>query len=825
MRTLLFLVIVFTTSSSAIRADDDRPTQSAQAVVAPAPLELVLGIRSPSQTDRLSLAPDGKHVAYTIARSRAIESSSLDAASAAPAAFRGLRLHVVDATNGKLEWSSGESVSAWASSWSPDGKRVAFYSDEGGVVGVWSYRVGDFAAKRLGTCVVGAFHHMRPEWTPDGSRILVPTIASVADRDSARSTEASTNPAPTDSARTNPVQPNSARNVESAAAPNVVVRRTGLEVLAEPPATPTVSEPAIGPSRMEQSLVAGPPAALSAVDASDGTCTEILPAGARSRFLAAKISPSGRILACEASLRAVFDGGLSVLLDLELVRCADGAVLHRVEGIAIDVNIDPTSPTLAMMAWHPTEDRLAYVHAGRLILVDLTAPEPSVREFSMGTSASSAARVSFTPDGRTLLVSVLATTSSVEDPFLERVLAISTKDASQRELVAPDGVKLRGVVSANWRTTWQPEEDAIVAAGTDMSTNEALVLRMPLDATPANVIRRIEGRVRVVAALERGRAVALVEGVTTAPDYFVIGTDLVPALRLSRAEPLLATVDVGPVESFVTEIESNGERRRVHASVALPPGGKKGGAYPTIVTFYPGREMSREARSFGGGDVASIPAPIFTTRGYAVVVLDVPLAPFGVPSDPLRDIQAAVVPAVGRAVELGYTDARRVGVVGHSYGAYGVACSVCSSSAFQGAVAISGSYDLAGTYAEQRADEPETDGLTMNMVYAEQHQGRMGKPLWADPKRYLDNSPYFRADEIHTPMLLLHGGADTNCPQSEAEKLFNALRRLGGTAQLAIYEGEGHVPSEWSRANRLDMTTRTLAFFERFVKADGTARR
>ncbi|MBK7644631.1 MAG: S9 family peptidase [Planctomycetes bacterium] len=789
MHALFTLTLALAAAPLAIGGGEQSP--------APFPLELALGIRRPSTMDRLALSPDGKHVAYTIGEAPAPE-------SAAPALFRGLRLHVVDTTNGKIDWHSAGSGSAWAASWSPDGRTVAFYSDEGREVGLWSFRVGDRAAKRLGSFVVGAFHHMRPEWTSDGASILVPTIVPAAQEKPEHAAQAPASPAATAS---------------------VVVRLTGGESLATPDPIPAPKQPDAPPPGAVQSLVAAPPAALSAVNAQDGSLTQILPAGERPQFMAAKVSPSGTFVACEQSLRAIFDGGLTVLLDLALVRRSDGTTLHRAEGIAIDVNIDPTSPTLAAMAWHPTQDRFAYLHGGKLVLVDLTGEKASTRELPLGEHAARAERLRFTPDGSTLLVSVLAAESSAEDPFLERVLAIPTGEGTRRELTPPEGIKLRGVISANWRSAWQPEAGAIVAAGTELKSGEAVFVRIPLDATPATVVHRVDGSLRIVAALERGRAVALLENGATAPDYFLVGADFAPLQRLSRAEPLLEGVQVGPLESFATEIVTNGEQRTARAVIALPPGGKKGEKFPTIVTQYPGMELSRQARGFGGGSVASIPAAVFTTRGYAVLVLDVPLAPFGVPSNPLRDIQSAVLPQIARAVELGYTDADRVGVIGHSYGGYGAACLVCGTSALRAAVAVSGSYDLAGIYAAQRPDELETSGPTMNTVLMEKHQGRMGKPLWDEPQRYLDNSPYYQADKIHTPLLLLHGRVDPNCLVGEAEKLFNALKRLGGTAQLAIYEGEGHVPDEWSRASRLDLATRTLAFFERQLKAAKSAGR
>jgi dipeptidyl aminopeptidase/acylaminoacyl peptidase len=250
----------------------------------------------------------------------------------------------------------------------------------------------------------------------------------------------------------------------------------------------------------------------------------------------------------------------------------------------------------------------------------------------------------------------------------------------------------------------------------------------------------------------------------------------------------------------------------------LPAGAKKGDGLPTIVTLYPGADYSGFGLHYGGGDISTMPTPLFTTRGYAVLLVDVPLTPEGQSSNPMAEIVGVVVPQVKRAAELGYTDLDRVAVTGQSYGGYGTACLASGTNLFAAAVPVAGVFDLAGLYAAP-AHEDEDDGTMTNMVWSEQSQGRMGKPLWEEPKRYIDNSPYFQADRIHTPLLIIHGQADTTCPVQESEKLFNALRRLERTAQLAVYEGEGHVPSEWSRENFADLAERVLAFLNRHLKS------
>jgi dipeptidyl aminopeptidase/acylaminoacyl peptidase len=97
----------------------------------------------------------------------------------------------------------------------------------------------------------------------------------------------------------------------------------------------------------------------------------------------------------------------------------------------------------------------------------------------------------------------------------------------------------------------------------------------------------------------------------------------------------------------------------------------------------------------------------------------------------------------------------------------------------------------------------------------------MGTHPWADLTRYLANSPYYQADKIDTPLLLVHGERDFPCFPDESEKMFNALKRLGKTAQLATYAGEGHVPFEWSLGSGVDASRRIVEFLDRYVRSSG----
>jgi dipeptidyl aminopeptidase/acylaminoacyl peptidase len=96
---------------------------------------------------------------------------------------------------------------------------------------------------------------------------------------------------------------------------------------------------------------------------------------------------------------------------------------------------------------------------------------------------------------------------------------------------------------------------------------------------------------------------------------------------------------------------------------------------------------------------------------------------------------------VYRAAELGYIDLERVGIAGQSFGGYGTAAIVSHTNLFRAAVAISGIYDLPGIYGDIRPD-----GSAFWIGWSEGGQARMGTHPWANLRRYVDNSPYYQAD-------------------------------------------------------------------------------
>lgn len=91
---------------------------------------------------------------------------------------------------------------------------------------------------------------------------------------------------------------------------------------------------------------------------------------------------------------------------------------------------------------------------------------------------------------------------------------------------------------------------------------------------------------------------------------------------------------------------------------------------------------------------------------------------------------------------------------------------------------------------------------------------------WSHRQLYVDQSPLFNADKIHTPLLLLHGNADTNVPLIESLQMFTALKLLGREVALVEVEGENHHILEYGKKEKWLATQ--MAWFARWLKDDPT---
>jgi dipeptidyl aminopeptidase/acylaminoacyl peptidase len=241
----------------------------------------------------------------------------------------------------------------------------------------------------------------------------------------------------------------------------------------------------------------------------------------------------------------------------------------------------------------------------------------------------------------------------------------------------------------------------------------------------------------------------------------------------------------------------------------LPKGydAAKDGKLPILIWAYP-----REYKS--AADAAQVrgskylftrlnwASPVFwVIRGYAVLDnAEMPIVGEGnkEPNDnfiPQLYLNAhAAIQAVART---GAGDSTRVAVGGHSYGAFMTANLLAHTKLFKAGIARSGAYNRTLTPFGFQAEE---------------------RTYWKAPQVYFNMSPFSFANQIKTPLLLIHGDADNNSGTFpiQSERLYNAIKGHGGIVRYVSLPYESH--SYAARESLLHMMWEQDAWLEKYVK-------
>ncbi|WP_211443058.1 S9 family peptidase [Collimonas humicola] len=235
-----------------------------------------------------------------------------------------------------------------------------------------------------------------------------------------------------------------------------------------------------------------------------------------------------------------------------------------------------------------------------------------------------------------------------------------------------------------------------------------------------------------------------------------------------------------------------------------PPGYQEGQRVPTILYAYPldYADASKAGQTTGSQETFTRLRQyrLLLLAGYAII----DNAAFPIVGDPkkaydtyMEQLVADAKGAVDEAVRLGVADPERIGVTGHSHGALMTANLLAHSDMFRAGVATSGSYNKTltpfGFQNEQRS-------------------------VWETQDVYLKVSPFFYADKMKTPILIVHGADDANPGTTplQASKLYEAIRGNGGTTRLVMLPHEPH----WYAAmeSNEQLVYEMLRWFDTYVK-------
>ena len=296
------------------------------------------------------------------------------------------------------------------------------------------------------------------------------------------------------------------------------------------------------------------------------------------------------------------------------------------------------------------------------------------------------------------------------------------------------------------------------------------------------------------------------ETATEPPNYFVrdvaAGTKR-PITQFKDPAPQLAGIE----KQFITYERKDGVK--LSGTLYLPAGYKKGERLPLLMWAYPREFTDTDTASQVSGSphrftrVSGISHLFLLTQGYAI--LDGPTMPIVGPGETANDtyveqLVASAEAAVNKVVEMGVADRDRIGVGGHSYGAFMTANLLAHSDLFRAGIARSGAYNRTltpfGFQAERRT-------------------------FWEVPEIYGKMSPFFYANKINEPILLMHGEADDNSGTFpiQSERLYMALKGHGATVRYVTlpFEPHGYI----GRESVLHTVAEMINWMDKYVKHAG----
>ena len=776
-RLALALLLPVATAATPLPLSDDPPGAL--------PYDLAFGMSSFLWDTEFSVSADGRFVAYDVRTSPADTSIDLEERYQP----NGTPSSVVGGTIFYTEMSTKRTVevcpggACWRPVWSPDGSSIAFFSDAGGPPRIWVHDVASGKSRKLSEDPVKPklWHGDEPRWSPDGSTLYLGFAPEGKFR--------------------NPVRP---AEVKATNAAGVVVLRSGSEAAAAP-------EGAAAPTPRADHFAREHLVAVKAVGVRGGETRVIVPRDAEVPAGTIRLSASGRWLGYLSSFRSESDTTQTTVMDLAIVPAGGGD--PRV--VVRNMPLTQGNYFNLSYSWHPSEDRLMYYDDKRMYLLDVrggTPSEPKPLAPELGDVALTV--FGFTRDGGAAVMGVdLFDDQGYGDPR-PRAVAVVPLDGGTPVTLAIDDARwtFAQLLKADERTIWQPDGSSVHLLLTERSTGEKAVVRYDPESGESEVLWKALGKLlHLTSGGSHDFLVGQYEDMRTPPNIFRFDAGFSAKERISRIDPRLDEVAVGSAETFETMVPlHDGALAKVRTAVLLPPGAKRGDRLPAIVTMYPGGDVTRSAADFGGGSVFTVPNLVFTSRGFAVVLCNLTLGPNREAGNPIREMVDVLLPQVYRAAELGYVDVDRLAITGQSFGGYGTGSIITRTNLFRAAVPISGIFDLFGTYGHM-----DPTGGSFWVGWSEGGQARMGTHPWANVRRYLENSPYYGADKIFTPVLIVHGTADM--AYHDAMKLFTALRRMGKPAQLASYQDQGHVISEWRRESAIDAARRMVEFYRRHL--------
>lgn len=240
----------------------------------------------------------------------------------------------------------------------------------------------------------------------------------------------------------------------------------------------------------------------------------------------------------------------------------------------------------------------------------------------------------------------------------------------------------------------------------------------------------------------------------------------------------------------------------------LPPHFNPEKKYPLIVYYYGG--TSPTSRTFE----STYPLHVYAAQDYVVYTLQ-PSGTTGYGQEfSARHVNAwgeqtadEIIEGVKAFVAAHpFVDGTKIGNIGASYGGFMTQYLITQTNMFAASVSHAGISNITSYWGEGYWGYSYSAGASA------------GSFPWNNPELYVKQSPLFHADKITTPLLLLHGTADTNVPIGESIQMYTALKLLNKPVEFIQVEGENHAIYDYDK--RIAWNNAIYAWFAKWLKND-----
>ncbi len=242
----------------------------------------------------------------------------------------------------------------------------------------------------------------------------------------------------------------------------------------------------------------------------------------------------------------------------------------------------------------------------------------------------------------------------------------------------------------------------------------------------------------------------------------------------------------------------------------LPPHFDAAKKYPMIVNYYGG--CSPTSRMFQ----SRYPHHVYAAMGYVVLVVNpsgatgfgqkfsarhVDTAGEGVAEDIISSTQAF-------CDEHAFVNRKKIGCIGASYGGFMTQYLQTKTDLFAAAISHAGISDHTSYWGEGY------------WGYSYSEVSMANEYPWTNNHLFVDQSPLYNADKIHTPLLFVHGTADNNVPVGESIQLYTALKLLGRPTAMVLVDGQDHHIIDYEK--RLKWQNTIFAWFAKWLQDDAS---